>query len=83
MSVSHCHVCDKNPDEARRINGAGLSDGVVCPVCHRPACRFHLVTVRWRWRTPTRDLDSAQICRECNKAYRHRDWDTLHREWIN
>jgi hypothetical protein len=38
--------------------------------------------VRWRWRNATRDIDSAQVCRDCKKGYRHREWDPLNREWI-
>lgn len=83
MSVTHCHICDKNPVEAQQFAQGGFADGAACPICLRPTCRYHLVTVRWRWRTVARDLDSAQICRECKRAYKHRNWDPLHREWIS
>jgi hypothetical protein len=83
MAVTHCHVCDKNPAEAQRFAQAGYADGAVCPICQRPTCRYHLVMVRWRWRTPGRELDSAQVCRECKRAYKQRNWDPLHREWIS
>jgi hypothetical protein len=83
MSITHCYICDKDPDDAKQFAGEGLDDGLTCPICQRPTCRYHLVTVRWRWRTPARELDSAQICRECKRTYAHRNWDPLHREWIS
>jgi uncharacterized protein YbaR (Trm112 family) len=83
MAVSHCYICERNPQEAKRLGNSGLAEGILCPICHRPTCRHHLVTVRWRWRTVTRDLDSALICGECKKTYRHRDWDPVNRDWIS
>jgi hypothetical protein len=50
MTVQRCHHCDADPIEARRYGGAGLADGELCPICYRPTCRYHLTTVRWRWR---------------------------------
>jgi hypothetical protein len=82
MPVTHCYLCEKNPADAARYGDSGYQEGVTCPVCQRAACKHHLAVVRWRWRTPTRDLDSAQICRECKKGYKHRSWDPHHREWI-
>lgn len=83
MAVTRCYICEQNPAEARSLGGAGLAQGIICPICQRPTCRYHLVTVRWRWRNVTRDLDAAQICRECKRAYKHRSWDPLNREWIS
>jgi hypothetical protein len=83
MAVTHCHICDKKPAEARRLGASGFAEGQLCPICLRPTCRHHLTTVRWRWRNPTRDLDSALVCQECKKSYRHRNWDPVHREWIS
>jgi hypothetical protein len=82
MSITHCYICDKNPNESRQFGTTGFAGGQVCPVCQRPTCRHHLVMVRWRWRNATRDIDSAQVCRDCKKGYRHREWDPLNREWI-
>jgi uncharacterized protein YbaR (Trm112 family) len=83
MAVTRCYICEQNPDQARRLGNSGFENGLHCPICHRPTCRHHLVTVRWRWRTPTREVDSAFICRECKRTYRHRDWDAINREWIS
>lgn len=83
MSVYSCHICESNPEERQRLSDDGLAEGVVCPVCHRPTCAHHLVTVRWRWRDQGRGLDSARVCRECKRTYRHREWDPFLREWIS
>ncbi len=82
MAVTHCHICDSNPEDKRRYGDAGLEDGIICPICLRPTCRFHLGTVRWRWRDSGK-LDSARICLACKNAYRHRDWDPVRRDWIS
>jgi hypothetical protein len=83
MSVTFCHICEKNSAEKNRVGDSGLMMGVYCPVCHRPACSHHLGTVRWRWRDENRALDSDKVCLECKRTYRHRDWDPIHREWIS
>ncbi|MBN1123248.1 MAG: hypothetical protein JXJ17_19405 [Anaerolineae bacterium] len=83
MTVTHCHICDKNPNEARRFRDTGHDQGQECPICQRPTCRHHLVRVRWRWRTPNRETGSALICRECHRSYAHRNWDPINREWIS
>lgn len=83
MSVNRCHVCDANPAESRHLGESGLVDGQECPICYRPTCRYHLVTVRWRWRDDTREIASTQICRECHRTYEHRRWDTFERDWIS
>ena len=67
--------------EARRYGDGGLAEGVDCPICHRPACRYHLATVRWRWRE-SGELDAALICKECRRTYAQRDWDAVNRDWI-
>ncbi|NJN55032.1 MAG: hypothetical protein HC804_09920 [Anaerolineae bacterium] len=58
-----------------------LAEGEVCPVCYQPTCRNHLGTVRWRWRS-SGAVDSALVCKECLRSYRHRDWDKYNRDWI-
>ena len=82
MPVTHCYLCEKNAAEGRQFGTTGYENGEVCPLCQRSTCRHHLVVVRWRWRTPTREADSAQICRECKRGYKHREWDPRNREWI-
>lgn len=79
MAVLNCHLCaalGSQPSEQ------DLANGDYCPVCHRPTCRSHLATVRFRWIT-TRAVDSALICRDCKTSYQHRYWDTARREWIS
>lgn len=83
MSIKRCYICEQNPTEARHLGNAGLLDGTACPICHRPTCRHHLVKVRWRWRNADHHLDSAFVCRECQRTYAHRDWDPLNRDWIS
>ncbi|MBE0690501.1 MAG: hypothetical protein IH587_10320 [Anaerolineae bacterium] len=82
MTVTYCHICNNEPQEKRSYGDEGLDQGDYCPVCHRPACRFHLGTVRWRWRN-TGKLDSARVCMSCKNSYSHRDWDPVHRDWIS
>lgn len=82
MAVYTCHICNSAPDEYRRFGDTGLPNGIICPVCHRPTCEHHLVTVRWRWRE-TRQVESGVVCRECKRTYRHRNWDPYAREWIS
>lgn len=82
MTVNRCHLCDENPQQKRRYRGEGLDEGIDCPICYRPTCRFHLSTVRWRWRE-NGTVESAQICQECKRGYKHREWDTLNRDWIS
>ena len=50
MSVAWCYLCAQDPVEGRRYGDAGLEDGLDCPICFQPVCRYHLATVRWRWR---------------------------------
>jgi hypothetical protein len=83
MPVTRCYICERNTTEARRLGGSGFAGGDNCPLCHQPTCSHHLVTVRWRWRNPTREVGSAQICQECKRAYRHREWDPITRDWIS
>jgi hypothetical protein len=82
MSVPYCHICQENELEKRQYGDSSLSEGDYCPVCYRPVCRFHMGRVRWRWKDTGR-LDSAMVCRDCKNAYRHRDWDAHHRDWIS
>lgn len=82
MPVNRCALCEQNTEEQRRYRGEGLAEGAECPVCYAPACRYHLATVRWRWKDSGR-VESAQICQDCKRSYRHRDWDTLNRDWIS
>lgn len=81
MPVPFCHMCDEEPLESRYDDSA-LETGEYCPVCHRPACRYHLGTVRWRWKK-SGQLGAARVCLACKNAYRHRDWDPVHRDWIS
>jgi uncharacterized protein YbaR (Trm112 family) len=83
MPISYCHICEKRPRDHERYGNTGLVEGIVCPICHKPACRHHLGTVRWRWRTPSREVASALVCMECKNSYRHREWDPLNRDWIS
>lgn len=83
MVVANCYMCDKDPVEASRYANTGLAEGEVCPVCYRPTCRHHMGVVRWRWRDETRKVGSALVCMECKTAYKHRHWDTIHRDWIS
>jgi hypothetical protein len=82
MPVPYCHICEQNEAEKRQYGDASLSEGDYCPVCHRPACRFHMARVRWRW-NDTGQVDSALVCRECKNTYRHREWDAHNRDWIS
>jgi uncharacterized protein YbaR (Trm112 family) len=81
MAVTRCYLCEKD-EEARHLD-TGLEEGIYCPVCHRPACRHHLATVRWRWRDEWGRVDSALVCIECRRTYRHRSWDAFNRDWIS
>lgn len=82
MSVEFCHMCDSDPQDSRSHLPGSLDDGEYCPVCHRATCRFHLGIVRWRWKD-SNQLDSARVCLACKNAYRHREWDPVHRDWIS
>ncbi|NLX08340.1 MAG: hypothetical protein GXY36_01645 [Chloroflexi bacterium] len=82
MAVPFCHLCQQNEAEKRQYGDASLDQGEYCPVCHRPACRFHMGRVRWRWKDTNR-LDSALVCMECKNTYRHREWDAHNRDWIS
>lgn len=82
MSVPNCHVCDSDSVEKDRYGDTGLENGDYCPICHRPTCRFHFATVRFRWRSDRR-VDSARICITCKNAYEHRYWDVANRDWIS
>lgn len=82
MSVKRCYLCEQDPLEGRRYGDAGLAQGADCPICFQPVCRYHLTTVRWRWRE-SGEVDAALICKECKRTYAHRDWDTFNRDWIS
>lgn len=82
MSVPFCHICDSHPADKQRYAGTGLAEGDYCPVCNRPFCKFHAGKVRWRWRD-NRTVEIGYVCMECKNAYRHRQWDPVHRDWIN
>ena len=82
MSIKWCRSCNSDQDAKRRYRGEGLAEGKECPICYAPTCRYHLSTVRLRWKKDGR-VGTAQICRECKRAYRHRSWDSLNREWIS
>ncbi|MCC7206380.1 MAG: hypothetical protein IT323_03685 [Anaerolineae bacterium] len=82
MVVPYCHICESHPEEKLRYADSGLDDGEYCPVCFRPFCRHHAGTVRWRWRD-SREVDSGRVCIECKRAYLHRTWDAVHRDWIS
>lgn len=79
MAVKYCYLCNQTPGKRPSIQA--LAEGIVCPVCYQPTCRTHLVTVRWRWRS-SGQTDSALICQECRRSYKHRDWDRYNRDWI-
>lgn len=81
MAVQRCHLCEEDPVEARRYGSAGLEEGLLCPICYRPTCRYHLTTVRWRWRS-NGHLDAGLICQSCKRSYAQRDWDVANRDWI-
>jgi hypothetical protein len=82
MPVPFCYICQQNEREKRQYGDASLNEGDYCPVCYQPVCRFHMGRVRWRWKDSGK-LDSALVCRECKNAYRHREWDAHHRDWIS
>jgi hypothetical protein len=82
MSVQHCHLCAADPLEGQRYGSGGLADGTLCPICYRPTCRYHLTTVRWRWRE-NGGLGADLICKTCRNSYAHRDWDAANRDWIS
>lgn len=82
MPVPYCHICERKPFEKEQYGDASLDRGDYCPVCRRPACRYHMGRVRWRWRTDNR-LESAMICIECKNSYQHRTWDAHNRDWID
>jgi len=81
-AVRRCRLCDNDPEAKRRYRGDGLDKGKECPVCYQPTCRYHLATVRWRWKKDG-SVGAEQICQECKRTYRHRSWDTLNRDWIS
>jgi hypothetical protein len=81
VTVQRCHLCDGDPLEGRRYGNAGLAEGELCPICYRPTCRYHLTTVRWRWRDGGA-VASGLICKACKSSYAHRDWDVARRDWI-
>ena len=82
MTIPFCYMCEDNSHDKQRYGDSGLAEGIYCPICFRPTCRYHLGTVRWRWKR-NGQLDSARICLQCKNAYRHRDWDPVHRDWIS
>ena len=79
--VKRCHICDQDPFIKKRYGGGGLAEGIICLVCYQPTCRFHLSTVRWRWRA-SGEVDSALVCKDCVRSYAHRHWDAFNRDWI-
>ena len=81
MAVKYCHLCRQDPAASRRYGRQGLAEGIECPICYQPTCRYHLTVVRWRWRD-TAEVDSTLVCRRCQRTYAHRYWDALKREWI-
>ncbi len=81
MAVKSCHICNSDPLIKKRYGSAGLADGDYCPICYRPTCRYHLTTVRWRWRR-TGEVDAALVCQDCKRHYEHRSWDVVNRDWI-
>jgi hypothetical protein len=81
MSVKFCVLCNEDPAAKRLYGGDGLAEGDYCPICHQPTCRFHLTTVRWRWRE-SGETDSALVCKNCSRTYAHRNWDAFNRDWI-
>jgi hypothetical protein len=81
MAVKRCDFCQADPVARRQYGGLGLAEGRDCPICYRPACRFHLTTVRWRW-CESGELDAALICKPCKNSYAHRNWDAINRDWI-
>jgi hypothetical protein len=82
IPLTRCHLCDSEPESKRRYQREGLASGKECPICYEPTCRFHLTTVRWRWKNGG-GVDADRICKECKRTYRHRSWDTLNRDWIS
>lgn len=78
-AVPHCAICAAQSETAQAQD---LANGEYCPVCYKPTCRRHLVTVRFRWRENA-VLDSALVCRDCKTQYQHRYWDTARRDWIS
>ncbi|MCA9938361.1 MAG: hypothetical protein KC418_06950 [Anaerolineales bacterium] len=81
MGVTSCYLCATDPVTSRRYGGQGLAEGQLCPICHQSTCRYHLTTVRWRWRE-SGETDAALVCQSCKRAYAHRHWDSHHRDWI-
>ncbi|MEM7118352.1 MAG: hypothetical protein AAF614_38355 [Chloroflexota bacterium] len=81
MPVKYCAICNQEPLAKRRYGTDGLAEGETCPICYAPACRYHLSTVRWRWRS-TGETDSARVCKTCQRSYEHRHWDVVKRDWI-
>lgn len=82
MTIPYCYLCESHPDDKQKYGDSGFADGDYCPICYRPFCRHHSGVVRWRWKE-TREVASARICIECKRAYLHRGWDVVHREWIS
>ena len=82
MAIKFCHICNKEDRFGHgQTSSSALASGIICPVCYQPTCGNHLGTVRWRWRS-SGEVDSAQVCKECIRSYKHRDWDRYSRDWI-
>ena len=81
MAVKYCAMCNTEPVTRRRVGGEALAEGELYPVCYAPTCRYHLTTVRWRWRS-SGEADAALVCKACKNSYAHRNWDTFNRDWI-
>ncbi len=82
MAIRSCYLCEQDPIVKRHYGNAGLAEGVNCPICYQPTCRYHLTTVRWRWQS-SGEVDSDLICKECKRSYAHRNWDLVNRDWIS
>jgi len=82
MAVPYCRICETHEDAKQRYGDTGLQDGDFCPICFRPTCRFHLGRVIWRWKENGQRAE-AFVCLDCKNAYRHREWDAYHRDWVS
>ena len=82
QGVKRCHICASTSPANRQTRDDGLADGKECPICYAPTCRYHLATVRWRWRNNGK-VEATRICQECKRSYRHRSWDPINRDWIS
>lgn len=79
MSVPYCAISRRKNLEP---SAEDLANGDYCPVCYEPISRPYFRTVRFRWRE-SGQVDTAQICEDCKRTYRHRYWDAAQRDWIS